>query len=75
MAKISKDMIIADIIAVNQGLITVLVGSTILCLGPGFGVGGKGSSLTTVLSPSPVFPPLGPTISVCPERGTFSPGL
>ena len=33
MAKITKDMIIADIIAVDQGLITVLVGSGMHCIG------------------------------------------
>jgi hypothetical protein len=37
------------------------------------GVGGKGSSLTTVRSAS-VFPPRGPTIPYWPERGAFSPG-
>lgn len=40
---------------------------------PALGGGGKGSSLTTVLS-TPVFPPFGPTMPYCPEAGARVPG-
>jgi len=49
-----------------------LVTSTRINLCPGFGVGGKGSPLVTVLS-SRVLPPLGPIISYCPDFGAFDP--
>ena len=51
-----------------------LVGSSKVNFWPDFGVGGRGSPFVTVRS-SLVFPPRGPTIPYCPERGAFCPGL
>jgi hypothetical protein len=51
-----------------------LVGSTGTYDWPSLGVGGRVLPRTAVRS-SPVFPPRGPTITYCPDKGAFCPGL